>query len=86
MGNEDDDILFHLKKDLINLHKKNPDDVRPYLKQIQINMNKRASELINIKKNQNKDKILFKNENIKLKKKKNVINDKIVEAINENEG
>ena len=86
VGNEDDDILFHLKKDLINLHKKNPDDVRPYLKQIQINMNKRASELINIKKNQNKDKILFKNENIKLKKKKNVINDKIVEAINENEG
>ena len=71
---------------MINLHKKNPDDVRPYLKQIQINMNKRASELINIKKNQNKDKILFKNENIKLKKKKNVINDKIVEAINENEG
>ena len=86
VGNEDDDILFHLKKDLINLHKKNPDDVRPYLKQIQINMNKRASELINIKKNQTKDKILFKNENIKLKKKKNVINDKIVEAINENEG
>ena len=86
VGNEDDDILFHLKKDFINLHKKNPDDVRPYLKQIQINMNKRASELINIKKNQNKDKILFKNENIKLKKKKNVINDKIVEAINENEG
>ena len=34
VGNEDDDILFHLKKDLINLHKKNPDDVRPYLKQI----------------------------------------------------
>jgi len=86
VGNEDDDILLHLKKDLINLHKKNPDDVRPYLKQIQINMNKRASELINIKKNQNKDKILFKNENINLKKKKNVINDKIVEAINENEG
>ena len=48
LGNEDDDILFHLKKDLFNLYKKNPDDVRPYLKQIQINMNKRANELIKI--------------------------------------
>ena len=70
VGNEDDDILLFLKKDLINLYKKNPDDVRPYLKQIQINMNKRANELINIYKNKNKKK---------------VINDKIVEVINENE-
>ena len=85
LGNEDDDILFHLKKDLFNLYKKNPDDVRPYLKQIQINMNKRANELIKIKKNKSNDRILFKNENTKAKNKKNVINDKILEAINENE-
>ena len=49
-GNDKDDILFSLKKDLFNLYKKNVDDVRPYLKQIQINMNKRANELININK------------------------------------
>ena len=85
-GNKEDDILFYLKKDLINLYKKNPDDVRPYLKLIQINMNKRANELINKDKNNNNiDKILFKNENIKTKNKKSMINDKIVEAINENE-
>ena len=70
---------------MFNLYKKNPDDVRPYLKQIQINMNKRASELIKKKKNKSNDRILFKNENTKAKNKKNVINDKILEAINENE-
>ena len=84
VGNEDDDILLFLKKDLINLYKKNPDDVRPYLKQIQINMNKRANELINIYKNKNKDNLGNKNEIIN-KNKKKVINDKIVEVINENE-
>ena len=82
-GNKDDDILFYLKKDLINLYKKSPEDVRPFLKEIQINMNKRANLLINMKKN--KDKALFKVENIKVKNKKNIIKDKIVEDINENE-
>ena len=81
-GNKDDDSLFYLKQDLINLYKKNPEDVRPFLKQIQINMNKRANELINI----NKNKALFKKEKNKNKKKENVniINDKIVE-VNEND-
>ena len=82
-GNKDDDILFYLKKDLINLYKKSPEDVRPFLKEIQINMNKRANLLINMKKN--KDKVLFKVENIKVKNEKNIIKDKIVEDINENE-
>ena len=80
-GNNNDDILFYLKKDLINLYIKNPDDVRPYLKQIQINMNKRANELINLKKNKN----LFNIDKNKIKYKKNVINDKIIEVINEND-
>ena len=80
-GNNDDDILFYLKKDLIDLYKKNPEDVRPYLKQIQINMNKRAKELINLKKNKN----LFNIDKNKIKYKKNVINDKIIEVINEND-
>ena len=82
-GNNEDDILLYLKKDLINLYKKNLDDIRPSLKQIQINMNKRANELINLSKKN--DKILFKKENIKFKNKKSIINDKIIEAINENE-
>ena len=81
VGNNNDDILFYLKKDLINLYIKNPDDVRPYLKQIQINMNKRANELIKLKKNKNllnfdKNKILYN---------KKIINDKIIEVINEND-
>ena len=82
-GSKDDDILFYLKQDLINLYKKNPEDVRPFLKQIQINMNKRANELINI----NKNKALIKKEKKQNKNKKNenVINDKIVEVINEND-
>ena len=41
-GNEYDDELEYLKKDLIELAKLNPDDIRLYLKDIQINMNKRA--------------------------------------------
>ena len=41
-GNENDDALEYLKKDLINLAKLNPFDVRNYLNNIQISMNKRA--------------------------------------------
>ena len=78
-GNKNDDILKYLKNDLINLYIKNPDDVRPYLKQIQINMNKRANELINLKKNMN-----LVNLN-KIQPNKKVINDKIFEVINEND-
>ena len=83
VGNENDDILLFLKKDLINLYKKNLDDIRPYLKQIQINMNKRANELIKMNKNKSKDNIVLKKDNIKNKNK--VIKDKITEIINENE-
>ena len=41
-GNEYDDELNYLKNDLIKLVKLNPDDVRYYLKDIQIEMDKRA--------------------------------------------
>ena len=82
VGNEDDDILFYLKNDLINLYKKNPDDVRPFLKQIQINMNKRGNELIN----KSKKKTLFKIDKSKVINKKRTINDKIIEVMDENDG
>ena len=42
-GNEYDDELNYLKEDLIKLVKLNPDDIRCYLKDIQINMDKRAA-------------------------------------------
>ena len=42
-GNEYDDELNYLKEDLIKLVKLNPDDIRLYLKDIQINMDKRAA-------------------------------------------
>ena len=89
-GNENDDILFWLKNDLINLVKFDPDDVRPFLKEIQINMNKRANEIINKNRNQNKN-INFNNNNKEIiggknkNKKNNVINDKIMESIKESE-
>ena len=41
-GNEYDEELEYLKEDLINLAKSNPDDVRYYLKDIQLKMDKRA--------------------------------------------
>jgi Dullard-like phosphatase family protein len=41
-GNEYDEELDYLKEDLINLAKSNPDDVRYYLKDIQLKMDKRA--------------------------------------------
>ena len=78
-GNNNDDILLYLKKDLIDLYKKNPDDVRPYLKQIQITMNKRANELINLNKNKN---LINLN---KIQHNKKVIKDKIFEVIHEND-
>ena len=80
-GNENDDILYLLKNDLIKLVKSDPDDVRPLLKEIQINMNKRANEIIN--KNRNKN-IINNSKNIK-DKYKNIINDQIMEPINESE-
>ena len=88
-GNENDDILFWLKNDLINLVKFDPDDVRPFLKEIQINMNKRANEIINKNRNQNKN-INFNNNNKIIggknkNKNNNFINDKIMESIKESE-
>ena len=80
-GNENDDILYLLKNDLIKLVKSDPDDVRPLLKEIQINMNKRANEIIN--KNRNKN-IINNSKNI-TDKYKNIINDQIMEPINESE-
>ena len=80
-GNENDDILYLLKNDLIKLVKSDPDDVRPFLKEIQINMNKRANEIINKNRINN---IINNNKNIK-DKYKNIINDQIMEPINESE-
>ena len=51
-GNEYDDELNYLKNDLIKLFKLNPDDVRSYLKDIQIDMDKRAIYFQNLN-NQN---------------------------------
>ena len=92
-GNRNDDILFYLKNDLIKLAKKNPDDVRNYLKEIQINMNKRGQEIINSSRtiediNKNNGIMLNNNRNNSKKKnffKKKTINDKIMEVVNENE-
>ena len=71
-GNEYDDELNYLKKDLIKLVKLNPDDVRFYLKDIQIEMDKRAiffqnlnnennceSELVNTNLNSEENNNLF---------------------------
>ena len=96
-GNRNDDILFHLKKDLIKLAKKNPDDVRNFLKEIQINMNKRGNEIINSNRtiedmnsinNININNRLNINRNDYKKKKfyrKKLINEEIMEVVNEND-
>ena len=80
-GSENDDILYWLKNDLIKLVKSDPDDVRPFLKEIQINMNKRANEIINKNKKKN---IINNSKNIK-EKYKTIINNQIMEPINESE-
>ena len=41
-GNEYDDEIEYLKEDLLKLVKLNPNDVRPYLTNIQRGMDKRA--------------------------------------------
>ena len=95
-GNKNDDILEYLKNDLIKLAKLNPDDVRFYLKEIQINMNKRGNEIINNYNNRLKIENIKTNNNFKMNKNienrhkkekfKNIkINDISLEAINENE-
>ena len=95
-GNKNDDILEYLKNDLIKLAKLNPDDVRYYLKEIQINMNKRGNEIINNYNNRLKKENIKNNNNFKMNKNyenrykkekfKNIkINDTSLEAINENE-
>ena len=62
-GNEYDDELNYLKNDLIKLVKLNPDDVRYYLKDIQIEMDKRAIYFQNLN-NQNNYENELMNENI----------------------
>ena len=94
-GNEEDDILQYLKKDLIKLVKINPEDVRLYLKEIQINMNKRGNEILNNDRQKKRtdiynNKINNKNIENKFKKERNksknsLINDNILESIKENE-
>jgi Dullard-like phosphatase family protein len=95
-GNKNDDILEYLKNDLIKLAKLNPDDVRYYLKEIQINMNKRGNEIINNYNNRLKNEKIKSNNNFRMNKNienrhkkekfKNIkINDTSLEAINENE-
>ena len=70
-GNEYDDELNYLKNDLIKLVKLNPDDVRYYLKDIQIEMDKRAIYF------QNLNNQLWKwiNENIIFEDNNNLFNE-----------
>ena len=86
-GNEYDDILYYLKNDLIKLAKLEPEDVRNYLKEIQINMNKRANELINMCRKNNNNYINCNNQinEYEFNDKKTIINKKILEKINEYE-
>ena len=86
-GNEYDDILYYLKNDLIKLAKLEPEDVRNYLKEIQINMNKRANELINMCRKNNNNFINCNNQinEYEFNDKKTIINKKILEKINEYE-
>ena len=91
-GNENDDMLIYLQKDLIKLVKNHPEDVRPFLKEIQIKLNKRANEIIKMNRKKNN---FFNNNNNKTSRNKSLskskhnkktissINDKIIESINE---
>ena len=91
-GNENDDILIYLQKDLIKLVKNHPEDVRPFLKEIQIKLNKRANEIIKMNRKKNN---FFNNNNNKNSRNKSLskskhnkktissINEKIIESINE---
>ena len=62
-GNEYDNELYYLKKELIKLAKLNPDDVRNYLKDIQINMDKRAVYFQKLNEENNNKNELLDNEN-----------------------
>ena len=62
-GNEYDEELDYLKKDLIKLVKLNPDDVRHYLKDIQIDMDKRAIYFQNLNNQNNYENELINNNN-----------------------
>ena len=86
-GNEYDDILYYLKKDLIKLAKLEPEDIRNYLKEIQINMNKRANELINMCRKKDNNFINYTNQinENKFNDKKTIINKKLLEKINKYE-
>ena len=62
-GNEYDDELNYLKEDLIKLVKLNPDDIRCYLKDIQINMDKRAAYFQQLNEdNNNQNEFGFEND------------------------
>ena len=63
-GNEYDDELEYLKEDLLKLVKLNPNDVRPYLTDIQRGMDKRAiyfQKVINDKKYKEEELMIDKN-------------------------
>ena len=65
-GNEYDDELEYLKEDLLKLVKLNPNDVRPYLTDIQRGMDKRAiyfQKVINDKKYKEEELMIDKNKN-----------------------
>ena len=62
-GNEYDDELDYLKKDLIKLVKLNPDDFRHYLKDIQIDMDKRAIYFQNLNNENNYENELINDNN-----------------------
>ena len=65
-GNEYDDELEYLKEDLLKLVKLNPNDVRPYLTDIQRGMDKRAiyfQKVINDKKYKEEELMIDNNKN-----------------------
>ena len=84
-GNEKDNELEYLKKDLINLAIMEPNDVRYYLKDIQNNMDKRINPIH--KYNNTYDEDFFdENNNYKEEKKKEMDMEKIPEIIYEYDG
>ena len=73
-GNEYDEELEYLKEDLIKLIKLNPDDVRCYLKDIQLKMDKRAIHFQKLN-NDNSYKEELLNGNIYYEEKNNLFTD-----------
>ena len=84
-GNEKDNELENLRKDLIKLAEMKPNDVRNYLKNIQNNIYKRVNK-IQYFNNTYEEDFVEENNEYKEKNKKEMDMEKIPEIIYENEG